>query len=158
MAEVQARREAISVPGARPLHEYANLYFCARNPMMFTRVINAGSGNIAVLVIDERILDGGGVVIADGNASSGYTRFARSPGGVSLIDHTRVHGDWSGYMDERAKWEHKRVKCAEVLVPDRVPAEMLVRVLVPKASDVAVVRPDAGGLDVVAAPAVFFNR
>ena len=30
MADVQARRAAVRIPGGRPLHEYANLYFNAR--------------------------------------------------------------------------------------------------------------------------------
>ena len=37
MAEIQARRRHVRVPGGRPLHEYVNLYFHARNPMMFKR-------------------------------------------------------------------------------------------------------------------------
>lgn len=32
--EIQARRARVRVPGGRPLHEYANLYITARNPMM----------------------------------------------------------------------------------------------------------------------------
>ncbi|NMA20497.1 MAG: DUF4433 domain-containing protein [Lentisphaerae bacterium] len=37
LADVQERRERKSVPGGLLLHEYANLYFCARNPMMYRR-------------------------------------------------------------------------------------------------------------------------
>jgi hypothetical protein len=35
MEEVQKKRANKKVPGGKPLHEYANLYFCARNPMLF---------------------------------------------------------------------------------------------------------------------------
>jgi len=36
--EIQKRREKVVIPGGkRKLHDYANLYFNARNPMMFKR-------------------------------------------------------------------------------------------------------------------------
>src|SRR6266446_5037836 len=34
---VQDRRAKVIVPNGRPLHEYANLYICPRNPMLFKR-------------------------------------------------------------------------------------------------------------------------
>jgi hypothetical protein len=37
MDEIQERRKKVVVPGGRPLHHYVNLYFHARNPMMFKR-------------------------------------------------------------------------------------------------------------------------
>jgi hypothetical protein len=157
MAVIQQRRDHVRVPGARSLHEYVNLYVCARNPMMYRLVMTNGASRIAVLGIDATILDTRGAVIADGNAASGYTRFAPSPDGIKLIDHALVHGDWSGYQDEREKWEHKRVKCAEVLVPDRVAPDLVSRVLVPVDAAIEAVVPLAGGRPVVAAPDVFFG-
>ncbi|MEI7898996.1 MAG: DarT ssDNA thymidine ADP-ribosyltransferase family protein, partial [bacterium] len=35
MQEVQDKRDKKTVPNGLALHDYANLYFCARNPMMF---------------------------------------------------------------------------------------------------------------------------
>ena len=37
MQPVQERRDLKRVPGGLMLHRYANLYFHARNPMMFSR-------------------------------------------------------------------------------------------------------------------------
>ena len=37
MNEVQSRRDKVNVPNGMPLHQYANLYFDARNPMMYKR-------------------------------------------------------------------------------------------------------------------------
>ncbi|MBI1748033.1 MAG: DUF4433 domain-containing protein [Acidobacteria bacterium] len=34
MSEIQERRKNKQIPGARKLHEYANLYFDAHNPML----------------------------------------------------------------------------------------------------------------------------
>jgi membrane-bound inhibitor of C-type lysozyme len=157
MEVVQQRRDNVRIPGAGRLHEYANLYICARNPMMFRLVMTNGSAQIAVLAVDASVLDLPNVVIADGNASSGYTLFAASPGGLRNVDHARVHGDWSGYAGERAKWEHKRVKCAEVLVPAAVGPEAITRILVPSDDAVHSLSGVAVGRPVVAAPRVFFE-
>ncbi|MEX2546411.1 MAG: DUF4433 domain-containing protein [Chloroflexota bacterium] len=157
MALIQQRRDGIRVPGARLLHEYANLYVCARNPMMFKLVMTSGPAEIIVLAVDSAVLEGRDVVIADGNASSGYTIFRPSPGGLAYIDRDRVHGNWSGYADERAKWEHKRVKCAEVLVPDLVPADAITRVVAPSEVAASAARSVATDLPVVVAPYVFFG-
>ena len=37
MTEVQERRRTKCIPGGGPLHEYANLYFSGRNPMLYKR-------------------------------------------------------------------------------------------------------------------------
>ncbi len=37
MPEIQERRKNKQIPGARPLHDYANLYFDAHNPMLSKR-------------------------------------------------------------------------------------------------------------------------
>jgi hypothetical protein len=37
MQEIQERRRNKQIPGARRLHEYANLYFDAHNPMLSKR-------------------------------------------------------------------------------------------------------------------------
>lgn len=41
MEEVQDKRDVKQVPGGLKLHQYANLYFHARNPMMYKRRGNA---------------------------------------------------------------------------------------------------------------------
>lgn len=55
------------VPGGRPLHEYVNLYFCARNPMLFR--IKDLHLELCVLQIDTNVLDLPGVVITGGYVS-----------------------------------------------------------------------------------------
>jgi hypothetical protein len=55
MAQIQDRTRLIRVPGGRPLHEYANLYICARNPMMFKR--RSDHGALCVLRVSTAVLD-----------------------------------------------------------------------------------------------------
>ena len=68
MREMQERREKVVVPGGRPLHEYVNLYVCARNKMLFK--IKGKHAELCVLRITVDILDLPGVVVSDQNASS----------------------------------------------------------------------------------------
>ena len=81
MEEIQDRRDRVQVPGGMRLHQYANLYFHARNPMMFKRKDQAGS--LCILRISRNVLTLDHVVLADQNASSDYVRFL-SPAPMAL--------------------------------------------------------------------------
>lgn len=119
MAEIQDKRRLVRVPGGRPLHEYVNLYICARNPMMFKR--RGEHGALCVLCVSTAVLDLPGVVIADQNASSKYVRFGPVPTALERIDKRLVFAEnWTHPDDQIEEWRHKSIKCAEVLVPDRV--------------------------------------
>ncbi len=125
MEEIQDRRKVKVVPGGRPLHDYVNLYFDARNPMLSKR--RAQHLAICVLEVDPAVMELPGVVIADRNASSGYARFAAYPQGLRLIEKDIVYAEyWTHPDDQILEWEHKSKKCAEVLVPDAVEPRYIV--------------------------------
>jgi hypothetical protein len=84
LSGVQERRESKVIPGAKPLHEYVNLYICARNPMMYLR--RSQHEALCVLQINPAVMDLPGAVIADGNAASGPTAFWQSPTGLSKVN------------------------------------------------------------------------
>jgi hypothetical protein len=120
---VQARRANKVIPNAGRLHDYANLYFHARNPMMCA--IQARREDLAILRIRKEVLDLPGVIIADGNAASDYTRFFPSPDGLRALDKELVFArDWRA-SDQIAYWQRKRARCAEVLVPKAVDASLI---------------------------------
>src|SRR6478735_9183939 len=73
MQEIQDRRAEKRLPNGRALHDYVNLYFNARNPMMYKR--KEGHASLCVLRIRPDILELPGVMMADGNAAAGLTRF-----------------------------------------------------------------------------------
>jgi len=73
MQAVQDRRAKVVVPGGRKLHDYANLYVCARNPMLYKR--QGQHADLCVLQVSTDVLDLLGVVVTDANASSDYVRF-----------------------------------------------------------------------------------
>ncbi len=118
---VQERRRQVIIPGGRPLHEYANLYVSARNPTLRKMIGNVGHEEVCVLKVSTDVLDLQGVVITDQNAAAlQYCRYAASPEGLSIVDRDMVFAESWIHDHPAATHRHKSVKCAEVLVPDRV--------------------------------------
>jgi hypothetical protein len=104
LQEVQDRRASVVVPGGRPLHEYANLYICARNPMLRKR--SNMHRDICVLRVDVKVIDSPDVVITDSNAASKYARFTPAPAGLAIVDRDRTFATWWTHDDQIEKWRH----------------------------------------------------
>lgn len=116
MEEIQARRRDKKIPGARSLHDYANLYFDAHNPML-SRVRDRNA-EICVLRVAAEVLDLPGVIIADCNASSDYVHFRSAAEGLLSLNRERIFARyWTHPEDPFDEMRHKSEKCAEVLVP-----------------------------------------
>lgn len=134
MQQVQDRRDLKRVPGGLMLHHYANLYFHARNPMMFSRQEQAA--NLCVLRVSLEVSHVEGVVFADRNASSNWVRFLH-PSQWRLLDFDSIYAlDWR-HPDRFEYFARKSKKCAEVLVPNQVETRFLMGAYVvsPDAAD-----------------------
>jgi hypothetical protein len=118
MQEIQEIRAKKAIPGGRPIHSYVNLYFCARNPMMYKRA--AQHKSLCMLRINIEVLDLPGVVVADGNAASAYTGFWPPKLGLDKIDFDLVFAERWTDSNQIQQWHKARVKCSEVLVLERV--------------------------------------
>lgn len=119
MAEIQERRRRKQIPGARPLHDYANFYFDAHNPML-SRCRNRNN-EICVLRINQNVLDLPNVIITDRNAATDMVRFWDVAEGLARLDYQRLFAQYWTHPDDLFDQDnHKAEKCAEVLVPDRV--------------------------------------
>ncbi len=130
MPEIQERRAKVTVPGGKKLHEYVNLYICARNPMMYKIISVEDPKSICVLRVSTDILDLPEVVITDGNASSAYIRFSAAPAGLSIVDRERTLSDDWRDDDSIIYFRKKLAKCAEVLVPDIIEPRYIIGVYV----------------------------
>jgi hypothetical protein len=125
MEEVQDRRRDKRIPGAGLLHDYANLYFDAHNPMLSKR--RDQNDTICVLRIEHTVLDLLGVIVTDCNAASDYARFHVASAGIRALDKDLVFARfWTNADDPYEAMRHKSIKCAEVLVPDSVDPEFLI--------------------------------
>lgn len=119
MEDVQGKRKGKIVPGGRPLHDYANLYFDAHNPMLSR--VRDNNENICILKISIDVLNLPGVVISDRNAACSFVGFYPYPEGLKKLDFDMIYDAWWKHNDDPMLEElHKNVKCAEVLVPDRI--------------------------------------
>jgi hypothetical protein len=152
---VQERRASIVIPGAKPLHEYVNLYICARNPMMYLR--RSQHEALCVLQITPAVLTLPGVVIADGNAASGPTAFWQSPSGLSKVDKDTVFAEWWNNPDQFVLWENRRVKCAEVLVPAKVESRFIAGAYVSCAAVESELITHAPEIQITVDPHMFFR-
>lgn len=130
---VQNRRDRKRVPGGLKLHQYANLYFDARNPMLCKRL----GEELCVLQVSTQVLDKAGTVITDQNAASDYVRFLAPSQWDQLNFDAIFAADWRHPDDQIAYWRHKSRKCAEVLVQHCVPPEFLTGAYVADESDEA---------------------
>lgn len=149
--EVQLRRARRRVTAERFLHEYANLYFCARNPMMRKLVSNRAPETMAVLAIDPDVMRQPGTMVSDGNAAAGETKFMPFPDGLTHLDFAVIHGEW--YGDPVLK----RRKCAEVLVLHWVPRFYFRRILVSTQEAAEDMAGQLSRWPIIVAPGIFFQ-
>jgi hypothetical protein len=122
MDAIQERRDKKQVPGGLKLHQYANLYFHARNPMLFKRLAQARS--LCILRISTDVLDLPSVVLSDSNASSDYVRFLATSQWRLLPFDDIYAMDWR-HPDQITFFRQRSRKCAEVLVPGVVKPDLL---------------------------------
>jgi hypothetical protein len=119
MDSAQEKRDKIELPDGRPLHEFANVYFHARNPMMYCRKEKAGE--LCVLKVSSGILDIQGVWVSNGNAASrDYAKFCKPKEMGSILDFDLIYAErWAdGFTPFGSARKH--AKCAEALVPDEI--------------------------------------
>lgn len=157
MQEIQDRRAHVTVPNGLSLHQYANLYFCARNPMMYKR--QSEHERLCVLQISLAVLRITGVVISDCNAASSYVRFYDAEAGMAALPFERIFDpNWVHPDDPGATLRHKSQKCAEVLVPHVVGVELIKGAYVSTANASDALSAQGFRLPIGLNPAIFFRN
>ena len=126
--DVQGRRMSVIVPGGRPLHDYANLYFNARNPMMY--VLKDKHLSLTVLAISQNIIEQPGVIISDCNAARDMALFKPAPDGLELIVPELIYAEDWRHPNPIEYYEHQGKMCAEVLVPDKIDKHYIFKIYV----------------------------
>jgi len=155
MQPVQDRRDQKRVPQGLRLHHYANLYFHARNPMLYKRLGEAPSLCVFAVSVDVFRIEG--TVITDCNAASDWARFLH-PSQWRLVEFDDVFApDWRHPDNQARYYQHKSRKCAEVLVPHRVPPELLTGAYVIDTAAQAQLAAHAPHLPVTVDPDMFFR-
>ena len=155
MQPVQDRRDQKHVPGGLKLHQYANLYFHARNPMMYARQPEVPG--LCVLRVSIDVLEEEGVAITDQNAASDWVRFLAPHQWSELVFDDIFAADWRHPDSKIRYWQHKSRKCAEVLVPRAVEPRFILGAYVADAVVSAKAAALAPNLPLVLNPVLFFR-
>jgi len=130
LAGVQDRRSGVRVPNGLLLHDYANLYITARNPMLSRRLHDGMGGELCVMAVSPDVLDLPDVVVTDRNAAAGLCRFRPAATGLDEVDAELVNCRYWPHDDPLEEERRRNAKFTEVLVPRKVDPEFLRRVYV----------------------------
>ena len=113
---------------ARKLHSYVNLFLHARNSMLKDVCHKHGHASVVVLSVSSAALDLPGAVLADQNAGEQVRPVPLVPGRAGSSRRGRGVSRDRGAMrwfDQIDYWRRKSHRSAELLIPDRVPAELI---------------------------------
>ena len=120
---VQERRNKVQIPNGMKLHRYANLYFTYHNPMLYAR--QAQAEDLCILAVSCSVLDTNGCIVTDRNAATGLVKFYSPEEGIRQIDFDKVFAKFWTHENPYEQSNHKAIKCAEVLVPYKVPYDQI---------------------------------
>lgn len=130
-SKVQERRRKKLLPNGRALHEYVNLYFDARTPTLFKRIDPRGESlvnELCVCQVDPAVLDRREVWVTDMNAAASIACFYTVFEGLPKLDKKLVYARSWKSDDAREYDRRKKMRCAEVLVPDKVTSQLIIGV------------------------------
>jgi hypothetical protein len=154
--EIQERRRLKRLPNGERLHSYVNLYFDARNPMMY-KLLQKGLTNLIVICVSPDVLGIPGTILTDGNAAAEVTGFYPSPDGLGNLDENLIYAQSWNDPDYWTKVEKKRVRCAEVLVPELISPAYIRSCYADNSSVRASCRQVAGSLRIEINRSMYFN-
>lgn len=121
-AAIVGRRSKRMAPDGQTLWHFANLYFQARNPMLYRVLREKGPGEVAVLEVGREALYIDGAFISVGNAAAAESEILPAKDGLKKIEAIwpEISSEWW-----RANDGSKRRIMAECLVPNRIPPELV---------------------------------
>ena len=115
--------------------------------------------NLCVLRVSTDVLDLPGVEIADRNAAGTGVNFGPVASALASIDYELVFAEsWTHPEDQGRERRHKLIKCAEVLVPDRVDPDYVVGAYVSGATSRTRLAKVAPSLEATVNADLFFNK
>jgi hypothetical protein len=157
--DIVAKRREIKTPDGRSLWSFANLYFQARNPMLYKVVFfseSTDANDIAVLGVQMSVLNKPDIFISTGNAASAPSVILPPREGKKALSQIRKDIDKEYWTEESGS---KRRIMAECLVPGIIPPELITEIYVASHEAADKVRPtvEKFGLSVVREPHMFFQ-
>ncbi len=148
--QVNARRSMNDPIYGRSLHDYVPCYFNARNPMSYKR--RELANQLVILKIKPTLLLTEGGLFTDGNAASNMTCFFNKITDLSQLSWECLRAYyWNDYCDG------KRLRCAEMLIPERISIQDISGISVKNITNLKYVRSLLTGSEGIAQePRLFF--
>ncbi len=166
MQEVQNIRAHKVIPASamgseRKIHDCANVYLNAKNPMLFCR--QKEKENICVLRLKSALVDLPEAVIADRNAAANEARFFKAAEGVHQLAENILFGQFwtSKNNDEATNRTNGQLRCAELLLPHKIhPSYIAGMYVASEAVKQAVLAkfPEGCPVEITVHPAFFFEQ
>lgn len=129
LEDVQKKRDAKVTNSGKGIHYYANLYFDAHNPML-SRLRNKND-ELCILAISPEVLNIKDVVVTDRNAATNIVQFLEPSQMTECLNFDIIYMNyWIDENDQLRTASNKAIKCAEVLVPERIPPEYIIGAIV----------------------------
>ena len=128
----------------KSLWDYANVYFQARNPMLYTVTHNKFKAeDIIVLQINSDIIQGDNIGITDGNAASENTRiFGDKEQGLNALNSEQFEKEYWNESD-------KRQLMAELLVYECISKEKIIGIYTASEKTAKKIRMNLGPLNII---------
>lgn len=122
---VQERRHTKEIPAAvmgvaKTIHDCANVYLNAKNPMLSAR--RKQKESLCVLRLKPELMHLPGAVISDRNAATNAAQFYKAVEGVQKVAREILFGKyWSSKFNDPATNERNgQIRCAELLLPTKI--------------------------------------
>jgi len=156
---VQDRRDNKKLPDTNyNLHHFANLYFDARNPMLYFLTCHNKIEDICILSLSKEVLLIPDSVITDRNAASDWACFKPSPEGLQVIDREITFAKNWNLDNEFLKMEYKSKKCAELLIPVAVNKKYIQKIYVANNSAEQKAMNVCNAIPIIVNNELFFNK
>jgi O-acetyl-ADP-ribose deacetylase (regulator of RNase III) len=125
--EIVADRKDKLTPDGKSLWSFANLYFNARNPMLYRVIHERSLDDIAVVCVRPTMLQREDILITTGNARASLSRILPGSKGIEVLPEIKRQVDIVWWKQEDGS---KRKIMAECLVPDLVPPDYIEEIYV----------------------------
>jgi len=120
--EIIQKRKEIKTPNGRSLWNFANLYFNARNPMLYKLKCDSLLEDIAILGISQEILNRPDIYVTTGNAAHSQSKILPITTARKTLPQIIKETDREYWGEADGS---KRKIMAECLVPDLVPPDQI---------------------------------
>jgi len=120
--QIVGNRNDIKTPSGNSLWDYANVYFRARNAMLYRIVRNFKHSDIVIITVLPTITKLPNTFITNGNAASGSTQFFETPKLKEVLNSLKPEIEWEWWKKGDGSISKMMAEC---LVKDKIPTDHL---------------------------------